>query len=121
MYRPVLYHSQILRWVDEFHKRMRRWPRRDDGLIQGSLGETWTAIDQALTKGHRGLPGGSSLAQLLAERRGVRNRMRLPRFTIAQILDWADAHHQRTGRWPNVYSGKVVAAPGRHSTASGAC
>ena len=32
----------------------------------------------ALDLGLRGLPGGSSLAQLLAEKRGVRNMMALP-------------------------------------------
>jgi hypothetical protein len=32
---------------------------------------------------------------------------RRPGLTIAQILAWADAHHTRTGQWPNVNSGRV--------------
>jgi hypothetical protein len=51
--------------------------------------------------GSRGLRCGGSLAKLLAEHRGVRNISALPRLTIRQILAWADAHHQRTGRWPS--------------------
>jgi hypothetical protein len=37
-------------------------------------GETWVAIDAALAHGHRGLPGGDSVARLLARRRGVGRR-----------------------------------------------
>jgi hypothetical protein len=62
--------------------------------------------------GYRGLPGGSSLAQLLAEHRGVRNPKRLPPYTVEQILAWADAHQQRTGQWPTLLSGPIPEAPG---------
>jgi hypothetical protein len=37
---------------------------------------------------------------------------RLPPLTVEQILAWADAHHARTGRWPNTGSGPVASAPG---------
>ncbi len=37
-------------------------------------GETWAALDQ----GAHGLPGGSSLARLLEEHRGVRNKALWP-------------------------------------------
>jgi hypothetical protein len=68
-------------------------------------------ISQALTRGLRGLPGGSSLAQLLAERRGARNPRDLPRLTADQILTWADAHRAANGRWPTEDSGPVPGAP----------
>src|SRR5438270_10779689 len=100
MRRPVLTLSQILAWIDAFHKRTGRWPHSDSGRISATIGETWLAVDMALRKGWRGLPSGSSLARVLAEYRGVRNRKRLPRFTIKQILTWADAHHRRMGQWP---------------------
>ncbi len=113
MRRPELSIPQILRWVDDFHARTGRWPKqRDTGRIAGSLGETWSAVNQALIKGLRGFPGGSSLPRLLAERRGVRNRGCLPRFTERQVLAWADAHHRRTGKWPNHESGAISQAPG---------
>jgi hypothetical protein len=33
-------------------------------------------------------------------------------LTKKKILAWADAHHERTGKWPNVNSGAVMDAPG---------
>jgi hypothetical protein len=83
---------------------------RDDGAIADAPGETWLAVQTALERGRRGLPGGSSLAALLAEHRGVRNHMDLPRLSIKQILAWADAHHTRTGTWPRRDSGPVADA-----------
>ena len=75
-------------------------------------GEKWIGIADALARGQRNMSGGSSLAQLLAEKRGVRNRSGLPSLTVMQILEWADAHHQKTGEWPNRNSGDVPDAPG---------
>jgi hypothetical protein len=57
-------------------------------------------------------PGGSSLAQLLAERHGVRNVADLPTLTRTDILAWADAHYARTGAWPTEDSGSIPEAPG---------
>ena len=64
-------------------------------------------MDTALRLGLRGLAPGSSLARLLGERRGVRNRKRLPPLTEEQVLAWADAHHEGTGRWPNRDDGPI--------------
>ena len=66
----------------------------------------------ALRLGLRGLSGRDSLAQLLARERGVRNVSNLPPLTEETILEWADQHHERTGRWPNENSGPVADAPG---------
>ena len=35
-----------------------------------------------------------------------------PRLTIQHILAWADAYHRRTGKWPNMQTGPIDAAPG---------
>jgi len=43
-----------------------------------------------------------------------RRRKRVPRkppLTVELILAWADDHHARTGSWPTVYCGEVLAAP----------
>jgi len=104
---PDLSEREILAWADAFHARRRRWPVRTSGRIVGAAGETWVAIDIALRRGGRGLPGGSSLARLLAAKRRVPNRSAQPRYSIRQILAWADVYHDRTGRWPTVWSGPV--------------
>ena len=76
------------------------------GLVQGIPFEfTWAVIDSSLAKGLRGLPGASSLAQLLAEHRDMG-----PPLTVDQILEWADAHHTATGHWPTLTSGPVRGA-----------
>jgi hypothetical protein len=103
---------QILAWADQHWRRTGEWPRPCDGPVKESPQERWRAIDGALRTGRRGLPGGSSLAQLLAECRGRRNRARLSRLTTEQILRWAEAYHARTGYWPGVLSGAVPGAPG---------
>jgi hypothetical protein len=77
-----------------------------------AAGETWAIVHGALVEGNRGLRGGSSLAQLLARRRGVRNPVNPPRLTVSKILAWAKTHRRRTGRWPAANSGPVVEAPG---------
>jgi hypothetical protein len=110
--RPELSVSQILAWADAFHQRAGRWPNLYSGRIVGADGDNWRRIDNALRLGLRGLAGGSSLARLLAEQRGVRNATNLPRLTIKQILACADAYHRRTGRWPKETSGPIPETPG---------
>ena len=57
--------SGYLAWAEAHHKATGRWPACRSGPIAQSSAETWMAIEQALRKGSRGLPGGSSLAKLL--------------------------------------------------------
>jgi hypothetical protein len=104
--------AKILAWADAYHSRTGSWPTETSGIIRGTLGENWRAVDRALRAGVRGLRGDSSLAQLLAEQRGVRNIHHLPPYTIEQILAWADAYHARTGCWPYYRSGPIPEAPG---------
>jgi len=98
--------KQILIWVDKHHKRTGRWPTQYSGEIIGANGETWPGINAALREGLRGLPGGSTLARLLSEKRGVRHRN--ASLTIKAILDYARCHHRKTGGWPKANSGKVI-------------
>jgi phage-related protein len=80
--------------------------------VQAAEGETWSGIESALRAGVRGLAGGSSLAQLLSEHRSVRNIHDLPPLTVEQILNWADEHQKRTGKWPTRHSGPIHTAEG---------
>jgi hypothetical protein len=110
--RPELSEPQILAWADGYHARTGQWPRSDSGPVRDQLGENWRKVDTALRYGLRGLTGGSSLARLLAQRRGVRNLWDLPPFTIQRILTWSDGYRSRTDHWPTSESGPIAEAPG---------
>ncbi|MCW3098134.1 MAG: hypothetical protein JWL77_3752 [Chthonomonadaceae bacterium] len=114
---PPLTEQQILEWADRHHARTGDWPRNDTGPVFDAPEETWGAITMALALGIRSLPGGSSLASLLAEHRGKRNRKRLPHLNNAQILQWADAYKERHGDWPKHDSGPIAGTQGETWTA----
>jgi len=103
--------EQILAWADAHHKRKKKWPTVNTGDVYDAPGETWVAINSALRDGYRGLPGGSSLSQLLVEQGRIKAKVDL---TVEQILAWADAHHARTEEWPTMHSGVVDDAPGEN-------
>lgn len=108
--------KQVLAWADAHHKRTGQWPTKQTGAVRGVRDETWQGIDFALSRGYRGFPGGRSLVRLLADRRGARHLLRQPSLTVSRILNWADAHHRRTGDWPTQTSGPVL---GRNGYANG--
>ena len=108
---PPLKEKQILAWADTYFAAQGKWPTQDSGPIPGT-GEIWSAVATAMQQGCRGFRRGLSLAQLLAQRRGVRNRKRLPPLPEAQIVEWARAHFEATGRWPNRDSGPIAQSPG---------
>jgi hypothetical protein len=118
---PDLSVTQILAWADAFYEQHRTWPAYRSGSIPEAPEETWQAVQQALVKGTRGMPGGCSLAKLLGLKRGRRCRSALPKLTVAQILAWADQHRKQTGEWPKVQSGAIHAAPGENWSAVNAC
>ncbi len=102
--------KHVLSWADAHNKKHKKWPTQNSGSVVGARGENWKAINAALRAGSRGLPGGTTLAQLLHAKRGVVNRLDQSTLTIQQILKWADAHHKRTGEWPTRNSGAVKGA-----------
>jgi hypothetical protein len=109
---PRLTQRLILQWATAHHQRTGKWPNAASGPVEGIQDETWQMVDRALHEGIRGLAGGSSLAQLLAEKGKKQNKSDLPRFTEQQIFAWAELHCQRTGRWPTPISGPIADAPG---------
>ena len=98
---PQLSVVQILAWADAHFARHGRWPTATAGTIPETVGESWGAVSHALCAGSRGLPGGSSLACLLAEHRGRRNKRDLSKLSEGRILAWADDHYRRTKTWPH--------------------
>ncbi len=103
---------EVLGWADAHHARHGAWPKTTSGPIPEAPNETWQRVNTALVDGRRGLPGCSSLAQLLAAERGARNIGNLAPLSINEILNWVDAFHSRTGRWPTRSAGPIPEAPG---------
>ncbi len=66
---PALTVEEILCWADAHHRRKGQWPQSRSGAIPEAPGETWMAVEMALAHGQRGMPGGTSLARLIAEQR----------------------------------------------------
>jgi hypothetical protein len=110
--RPPLTVAKILAWADAHYRRSGSWPMSRSGAVKGAPNETWWGIDAALIQGHRGMPGGDTLPQLLARKRGRHNPRGQPPLRVTRILAWANAHRRRTGRWPGANSGPVRGAPG---------
>jgi hypothetical protein len=102
----------ILAWADAHHERTGTWPGCQSGPVEGTAGETWMAVEMALNHGQRGLPGGSSLAWLLAERRGVGDYYLRPPLTVTAIFAWCDNHHRHTGAWPKAVVQPIPESPG---------
>jgi len=112
MYKPLLYVDQIIVWACRHFSRTGRWPYVTSGPVVGERGERWNAIDMALRNGMRGLPGGSSLRQLLRKVVGPSIKLKKSPYTLHQIVEWAKEHKKRTGLWPVARSGPIHAAPG---------
>jgi hypothetical protein len=109
-YQPLTV-QQILRWADAFRRRTGGWPRQQSGSVDGVPGLCWRGVDDALRFGYRGLPGGESVARLLARQRGARNSADVPRLTVRQVLAWADAQHAVRGVWPTAHAGPLTDVP----------
>lgn len=119
--RPRWTQNDILAWADAHRDQTGEWPTTRSGSIGADRGQTWRSVDCALVEGYFGLKGGSSLAQLLAVRRGKRNPGQLSPLRIREILAWVDDHHRRHGHWPTCRSGLIDAAPGETWSAVNAC
>lgn len=101
----------ILAWAREHERRTGRLPHQHAGIIPNTDGLTWMSINEALRRGLRGLPGGSSISRLLGKKPGSARNVYSRPLTTELILEWADAHHARTGEWPTPDSGRIPEAP----------
>jgi hypothetical protein len=103
--------EKILGWADAHHAATGAWPTRTSDPVPGGPARlTWGHIDDALSNGRHGLPGGLTLRRLLLEHRASGRWPRKP-LTVEQVLAWAEAHHKATGAWPTSQSGPVIGAP----------
>src|SRR5260370_16962014 len=70
--KPPLSVDKILSWATDFRRQHGRFPTRYDGIVPGELTQTWSAVDNALRVGLRGLRAGISLPNLLPQRSAPR-------------------------------------------------
>ncbi len=103
--------ESILAKADSYYKKHAKWPKFNSGPVSGWPGETWQKVNSALSKGIRGLHGGSTLTQLLYERRGADMFAWAPRLTYDKILAWVDSHYAFTNKWPHDRDGEIADAP----------
>lgn len=108
--RPFYYTEEmIIETAKAFHARTGQWPSQLSGLIEDApLADgkrNWRSVDAALREGFNGLPGGSSLAQILAPFKEDAS------YTEEMIIKTAKAFHARTGEWPHQQSGLIEDAP----------
>lgn len=103
--------ARIIAWARAHRNRHGHWPSREVGRVREAPELSWSKIDDALSRGLRGLSGGSSLAQLLDKAFHRKRREQKAPLQISQILYWAKKHHRRTGRWPTALAGRVRGAP----------
>jgi len=95
--KPDLTEEQIREWAEEHKARTGRWPHAHDGNVEAApYKETWTAVDLALSRGHRGLTNRTSLTTLL---RGDRS------LTEERIIRAAQNWMKSSGKWPAQGSG----------------
>lgn len=121
-FRARLSNRQILDLAHSQYRKTGKWPHKHMGTVQGAPDRTWSAINATLVKYGDEKGRRISLADLLAEGFGKRNARNLPPLTVAQLLTWADKHHQRTGVWPTRDDGGPVReAPGETWSALDAC
>ena len=104
--KPPLTIEKILVWADTYHECEGKYPTLASGNVAGT-DETWPAINAALREGLRGLPGGTSLAEVLEEHRGRPNKSALPSLTERWIVKMAKQFKQKHGRYPTIASGQI--------------
>ena len=109
--------EQILEWADRFHSATGGWPIENSGVACNAPFITWKQVSSSLKSGTRGLPGGSSLAKMLDQHRGKRNKKQAPQLSVDEIVDWARRYRDRKGKWPTDSSGAIEDAPGETWTA----
>ncbi len=124
--------EQILAWADAHHAGHGVWPAVGpgtvSGVVAGAPGESWKAINHALALGLRGLPGDSSLAELLAEHRGVPLPDMGPQALAEKIWAWEQEQfpvkgprhqHPKRRHCPSLTIASILAWADDHRAATG--
>jgi hypothetical protein len=99
--KPKLTEKIILDSANEYYKITGSWPSAHckPNTVPLLRDETWNRINEALTKGFRGLPGNDSLSNLL-DRNGKKQNSQAHKLTKNKILKSVYKYHKLTNKWP---------------------
>lgn len=106
--KPDLTEEMIIEAAQKYLDREGKLPSAVSGDATADFGfpETWVSVNQNLTAGYRGLPGGSSIPKLLIKH-GLKDTK--PDLTEAAILHAAQEFKTRTGQLPETRDGDATA------------
>lgn len=111
--------TQIIDWVKKHIEQYGKKPGKHTGAVEFAEGEhkgiTWAAIDIALKKGLRGLPGKSCLVKLIKEKLGIRSYHNPPALPTQLIIDWITLFINKYERKPNMSDGNIEFAEGEYA------
>ena len=115
---PPLDDAQIRKWVDAFiAANDGKLPTQRSGVIPNSGGQTWCGLNTTLTRGARGLPGNSTLADWLVVngyKESYRHKSNLPPLDNAQIREWVETYRSTNGgKLPTCKSGVIPNSGGQ--------
>ena len=104
-----LYYLDV--WIKKYMNLHGRKPIVQSGIVEFVDGQykgiTWAAINSALQKGRRGLPGGISLPQYIEARFEIKRSGNPPPLTESVILDWARQYIAKYKKNPTVQTGII--------------
>lgn len=110
--------TQIIDWAKQHIAAYGKKPGKHTGIVEFAEGEhkgvTWAAIDIALKKGMRGLPGKSCLVKLIKEKLGIRSYHNPPALPTQLIIDWITSFINKHDRKPNKLDGPIEFAEGEY-------
>ena len=107
---PPLSKQLIIGWIQQHIDKYHKKPGKHLGVNEFADGEykgiTWGAIENALKKGLRTLPKGSSLVKI-NEELGYRSVHKPPPFSKKLILDWINKFREKYKRTPKKTDGVI--------------
>lgn len=95
--------NQIIEMINEYKCQTGDYPTQRSNLV-------WKSIDEALRTGLRGLPIIGGLSKFISIEFKIITRATKPPLTQENVKLMAINHYEKTNKWPNQYSGKILLA-----------
>lgn len=107
--KPKLDEDDVKAWIDQYRScNDGKFPHHSSGKVVGSPENlTWGAVDRMLRDGFRSFEGGSSLSRFIDDQFDIVRRSSSKKYTIKQILEWAERYYKEFGYYPTKRSGSI--------------